>query len=230
MTGNEGPIEYYNGPTNNDQWIVKVFRGGKTGFFVEAGALDGIHGSCTYTLERFFGWRGILIEPGESFPALKENRPKSICVNVCLSDKKGPVLFADSSRSGYSGIKEKLIREEAEHEKRWGQPKDEWKSSGYSERWVESISLPELLERCHAPRTIDYLALDIEGSEYDALTSFPFEVYKVMALTIEGSSCDELLLARGYRPAKNEFNTEAPWERYFLHPDFAHHLSRGRRV
>ena len=33
------------------------------GFFVEAGAHDGFTQSNTYWLERFRGWRGLLVEP-----------------------------------------------------------------------------------------------------------------------------------------------------------------------
>jgi FkbM family methyltransferase len=223
-------IQYYNQPSNNDQWAVNIYHRKKNGYFVEAGALDGINGSCTYTLEKDFGWKGILVEPGNSYSAMVKNRPNSICTNVCLSAQNGRVMFADSMAVGYSGIREKLIHEESEHQRRWGKPKDEWKSSGYSERPVECVTLEDLLKKHKAPEIIDFLALDVEGSEYDTLRVFPFDVFKIMALSIEGDSCNELLLSRGYRQVKNEFNTEAPWEYYFLHQDFCSYLDHRKRV
>ncbi len=33
------------------------------GFFIEAGAYDGFRQSTTYYLEKFRGWRGLLVEP-----------------------------------------------------------------------------------------------------------------------------------------------------------------------
>src|SRR5262245_53916520 len=46
------------------------------GFFVEAGANDGIRQSNTYWFERFRGWRGILVEGvPELVAAARRNRP-----------------------------------------------------------------------------------------------------------------------------------------------------------
>jgi hypothetical protein len=126
-------IEYFNHPTHNDKWIVDLYKGKKGGYFVEAGAMGGIAGSCTYTLEKFFHWTGLLVEPGLPFKNLAKNRPGSICENVCITDKNGRVLFVDSNISGYSGIKEKLIQEDLKNRERWGKPRDQWESSGYNE-------------------------------------------------------------------------------------------------
>jgi hypothetical protein len=56
-------MEYFNYHTWNDKWVVDVFNKKRDGFFVEAGALNGILGSCTYVLESKLGWKGILVEP-----------------------------------------------------------------------------------------------------------------------------------------------------------------------
>ena len=82
-------IEYYNHLTNNDKWIVDIYKGKRNGYFVEAGALDGISGSCTYTLEKYFDWKGILVEPGIPFKNLIKNRRKSVCENLCIFNKNG---------------------------------------------------------------------------------------------------------------------------------------------
>jgi hypothetical protein len=214
-------IKSYNQLTHNDLWIIDLYKKKRDGYYVEAGALDGIGGSCTYTLEKFFGWTGLLVEPGTPFDALVKNRPGSICENVCITDNNGRVLFVDSNISGYSGIKEKLIHEDIKSRERWGKPRDQWESSGSKEKIIESITFYDLLKRHNAPIIIDYVAFDMEGSEYDALKNFPFEEYKIMAFSIEGDACNELLIAKGYKQIKNPFNTEAPWEYYFTHRDFA---------
>jgi hypothetical protein len=221
-------MEYYNEPTNNDRWIIDIYKGKKGGYFVEAGALDGISGSCTYALERYLDWTGLLVEPGIYFERLVKNRPRSICANVCISDRTGPVIFIDSHDVGYSGIKNKLIQMEKKHERRWGKPKDQWRAKGSKERMAASIPFYDLLKKHNAPKTVDYLALDIEGSEYDALQDFPFHEYQIMAISIEGDSCNDLLLSRGYIEVKNPFNIKAPWEYYFLHKDLTNALPRKR--
>src|SRR5439155_17808987 len=65
----------------------------KKGFFVEAGANDGIKQSNTLFFEKYYRWKGILIEP---IPELAEkcriNRPKCIVENFALV----PFGFKDS--------------------------------------------------------------------------------------------------------------------------------------
>ena len=40
---------------------------------------------------------------------------------------------------------------------------------------VKTISLEDLLDKYNAPKIIDYLSIDTEGSELDILSSFNFE-------------------------------------------------------
>jgi FkbM family methyltransferase len=55
------------------------------GFFVEAGANDGISQSNTYWFERFRGWRGVLVEAvPELAAACRRNRPRATVVQSAL--------------------------------------------------------------------------------------------------------------------------------------------------
>ena len=50
----------------------------RDGFFIEAGANDGLTQSNTYWLERFRGWRGLLVEGlPDLAAACRRNRPRS---------------------------------------------------------------------------------------------------------------------------------------------------------
>ena len=79
--------------------IDQYFYQKRNGFFVEAGAWDGVTESRTHFLERERNWRGILIEPNPSaFQNLTQNGKRSSdswAVNACLSTHKYPqkVLF-----------------------------------------------------------------------------------------------------------------------------------------
>ena len=48
-----------------------------------------------------------------------------------------------------------------------------------------SVALADILTDANAPSTIDYLSLDIEGAEYDALSTFPFAKYQFTVMTVE---------------------------------------------
>lgn len=210
-------ITYRNSATNNDRWAVHLFSSRRGGYFIEAGALDGISGSCTWVLEHHFGWRGILVEPGTPFAALAKNRPASARENACLCGHDGTVTFYEAGNPGYSGILPTLVQTEADHLARWGTTRNQWREGGGRERSCPAVTFATLLQRHHAPPRIDYVALDIEGAELEALRLFPFDRHEVVAFSIEGDSCDAFLLGKGYVGVKNPFNEEAPWERYYVH-------------
>jgi FkbM family methyltransferase len=205
--------EYKNGCAN-DQWIVEeVYRGMRGGYFVEAGAGNGIEGSCTLVLERDYGWSGIGVEVNPRAHArLKERR-------ACRTD--GRALYSQSGlslefvlirgRVGLSGLAKHLrpsTRKLAEDG-----PRTEYLT-------VETVTLGDLLDQHAAPEIVHYLALDVEGAEPEILRGFPFDnPRKILALSIEGRHCDDILAAHGYRAVKNP-HTDKAFEHYYLHPEF----------
>jgi len=48
-----------------------------------------------------------------------------------------------------------------------------------------TVTLGDILERAKAPRFINFMSMDIEGGEFEALKGFPFDKYKIGALAIE---------------------------------------------
>ncbi len=50
---------------------------------------------------------------------------------------------------------------------------------------VDTISLIDLLNQHNAPKDIDYLSIDTEGSEYEILNAFDFKKYKIKIITCE---------------------------------------------
>jgi FkbM family methyltransferase len=172
--------QYYN-ETNNDRWIAEyIFPGKRDGYFLEAGAANGKECSSCYVLEQEFGWTGICVEPSDYFfDRLVSNRPNSICEQICLSNRAGNVTYiegGDETVSPYlSGIKSNL--ETVKYQGR------EVVEKG---RAVEkaAITLATLLEKYNAPKVIDYAAFDIEGSELDVLSVFPFDRYLFLALSL----------------------------------------------
>ena len=84
----------------NDLFVLETL-GEKRGYFVEAGALDGVQVSNTLLLEESYGWTGICVEPDpQLYAELVENRT-CICEQVCLYDGS-PVTFVTGVR-GWGG-------------------------------------------------------------------------------------------------------------------------------
>ena len=216
-------IKYQHQEAFNDKWIVeKIFPKKRNGYFVDAGANVGIDCSCSYVLEKNLNWKGICIEAGLTFDKLKKNR-SCITVNKALyDDSVKTVEFQECQNTWVSGVASELDR----CFKTYG--KDYHVKTESSIRKVETITLLDLLNKNKAPNTIEYLHMDIEGSEKKVLEHY-FQhntKYTILAMSIEGSECNELLEKNGYIHVMNPFNTQAPWEQYFLHPSIANKIQK----
>ena len=145
-------------------------RGKRGGFFVEFGACDGVRISNTYLFEKCFGWSGILAEPGREWrERLQKNRSCHL-ETMCVWSKSGehiPFYEADQNKLQSSAEAEHMqINREALYK-------------------VETISLHDMLRKYDAPKFIDFMSIDVEGSEFKILEKFPFDVYSFGLVCIE---------------------------------------------
>ena len=68
---------------------------------------------------------------------------------------------------------------------------------------VESLTIGSLLRTHSVPAHLDLLSLDVEGSEMEVLSSFPFDEFMVDTIVIEHTHIDsdeahKLLESRGF--------------------------------
>jgi FkbM family methyltransferase len=82
---------------------------------------------------------------------------------------------------------------------------------------VKTISLEDLLEKYQAPKEIDYLSIDTEGSEYAILRDFDFDKYRIKVITCEHNFTParekifSLLKRNGYVRKLPEFSRVDDW-------------------
>lgn len=164
------------------------------GYFVEFGAADGVYLSNSYMLEKYYGWGGILAEPARSWhDALRKSRSCNIETDCVWSKTGEKIYFEEVGDAEYSTIHE-FKNLDLNSSARQGSRK-------YP---VKTISLMDLLKKYNAPRKIDYLSIDTEGSEFDILSAFDFEAYDVSVITCEHNHTSNqgkirnLLLNKGY--------------------------------
>ena len=177
------------------------------GFFVEFGASDGFALSNTHLLEKQFGWSGILCEPSKSWhQALKKNRSCLIdtrCVYLSTGEKIG---FSENYLGELSSIT------------KFAEPN----SSGLLKRTttsyeVETISLVDLLDQHKAPKHIDFLSVDTEGSEFEILEAFDFHKYSFGVICVEHNFAEtkekinKLLLSNGYKQVHADLSDFDDW-------------------
>lgn len=141
------------------------------GYFVEAGAHDGIGDSRTYHLEQA-GWDGLCIEPSQAFNGLTQNRKCRIDHRAlwCCNE---PLIFWElpGNRIELSGIHRTF--------------RDNWDRSDGVKRRVRGVTLTTMLEEHKAPGRIDYLVLDTEGTEAVILRAHDHSRYRFAVAMIE---------------------------------------------
>jgi FkbM family methyltransferase len=201
----------YRHALQNDRWVIEdVYAGMRGGYFVECGATNGIRASGTCVLEKHYGWDGICVEANDAqYPALVRNRSCRTDNRALYSESDLTLEFvALSFHRGRSGLERHLrptTRELAEAEGTSLQKK--------------TVSLFDLLQQHDAPEVVHYVCLDVEGAEAAILGAFPFDApHKLLALSIEGRFCDEILSRNGYRRVQNP-HTTVTYETYYLHAD-----------
>jgi FkbM family methyltransferase len=185
-----------------DLWVLFETRSKRGGYLVEFGASDGLELSNTYLLESSFGWRGIVAEPQPLFhEPLRKNR-NCFVSTLCVAAKSGSIVQFNQARDPlYSTISDYSA---ADHHAKL-------REDGTLIQ-VETISLFDLLAKAEAPKTIDYLSIDTEGSEFDILRAFDFDRYDVRLISAEHNYSPqrakifELLCANGYHHAISEAN------------------------
>jgi FkbM family methyltransferase len=177
------------------------------GFFVEFGAADGAALSNSHILEKHFGWSGILCEPSKSWhPALKKNRSCTIDTRCVYSASGQKISFSENYLGELSAITE------------YAEPNSHGllKRTTYSYE-VETISLQDLLVSHGAPKYIEFLSIDTEGSEFEILKNFDFQSYRFGAICVEHNYADTrekingLLLANGYQQVHADLSDFDDW-------------------
>jgi hypothetical protein len=150
-----------------DLWVTLVTAPGKRdGFYVDVGSADGRWLSNTKLLDDM-GWKGICIDP---FPTNMQRRTCEVFRQPIFSESGKKVSFRTSGMLG--GIESDL-----------GKYKGSTSAAGEVE--LVTATLDEVLAKGRAPQYIDYMSIDVEGAEYDALLGLSLDRYQIGTFTIE---------------------------------------------
>ena len=192
-------------------WLVIKLLGDKIdeGFFVEFGVVDGIFNSNTFFLENQFGWKGIVGEPAKRWHQdLTRNRQCNIDTRCVYSDSGQKLMFGETG-SWLGG--NTLI----------GHQNDDGTERRFSNKYiVDTVSLNDLLHEHQAPKKIDFISVDTEGSEYEILKNLDFTKWSFDLLLVEHNynnvkriSINKLLLNKGYfkLPLNEEISGVDDW-------------------
>lgn len=166
-----------------DKKLVRYLQT-NSGFFIEAGANDGVRQSNTYYLEKRLGWTGLLVEP---VPRLAErcrkSRKNSIveqCILVGPEDSGRSFELMDLDLMTFVVDQEQQGRDTETH------IREAERVQGITRAVVEApgYTLSELLDR-HGVTSIDLLSLDVEGLERTVLSGLDLERHRPRFVLVE---------------------------------------------
>jgi len=165
-------------------YIENIIKYKPNGTFIEIGGYDGITGSNTYFLEKYLNWDGIIVECNPYLiDKCKQNRNCIICDKAIYKNDNEVVTFKIPMGSEIPGGKAQLggIKNELKKESIVTFHNSYVNSIDIS---VNTININTLLQK-HQIYEIDYLSIDVEGSELTILKTWNFNKHKVKFITVE---------------------------------------------
>ena len=163
----------------------------RNGFFVEAGANNGLAQSNTLYFEKYYGWKGVLVEPiPELADQCRKNRPGSVVENAAL------VPFDFGARSiamrycGLMSLVKGAMKSEAEDLSHVKIGCEIQKITSY-EVQVPARTLTSVLDQ-YQVGGIDLMSLDVEGFELNVLRGLDLDKYRPKFILVEARFREEI--------------------------------------
>lgn len=193
-----------------DLFVLSELNLKRDGYFVEFGATNGMELSNTFLLEKDFNWSGILAEPARHWQENLDSNRNCNIERSCVWKNSGDFIsFVETEVKELSTIE--LFSDIDKHSKSRKQ------TDVYQ---VETISLNDLLLKYDAPKFIDYLSIDTEGSEFEILQAVDFQTWNFRVITVEHNFFPEnrekifhLLSENGY---KRKFEKISLWDDWYV--------------
>ncbi|NCO87741.1 MAG: FkbM family methyltransferase [Rhodobacterales bacterium] len=190
------PGYHYVSQAGQDLIVDRLLGAKRGGTFVDIGGYDGVTGSNTLFFEQWRGWSGVLVEPVPSNLARARDIRRCPCLGLAVAATQGEADFVEitegfTQMSGLAGSYDPAmltrVRQDPRHRERILR--------------VETRSLSRILTDALLPHP-DFVSLDIEGGEADALAAFPFAAHRVGLWAIEnntgGPEIARIMQAAGY--------------------------------
>ena len=156
-----------------DSLILNIFKNQKKGFYLDIGCGHPIKNNNTYLLNKK-GWSGINIDlDDENIDLFNSYRKKDVNIATAVSDKEGEAdLYFYHSKSALNTIS----KQNAEFQK----------AKVSIIRKIKTQTINKIIENSqYKDKKIDFLSIDVEGSELIILKNFDFKKYSPKVIVVE---------------------------------------------
>ena len=184
--------ELYKSAGDEDKFIISYFKNKFNGYLLDIACACPVSGSLTYKLLNNYFWNGILIEPNVCY---KKN------IEACYHDVSG-VFFYNGAVHNTQKTLTLYVPKNRLHVGLGSLIENNSKrySNDIYKLTVPCLSINNILEKYNAPFEIDFINLDIEGSEGEVLYNIDYSKYNIKLFCIEnGIIYKDFLFSKGYR-------------------------------
>jgi FkbM family methyltransferase len=199
---------------NDLDLLLRPYLPEKPGFFVEAGANNGLRQSNSLYFEKYCGWRGLLIEPiPELAEECRRNRPRALVENCALVSCDYPHERIEMRYCNLMSLVKGGMKSEGDEEAHLNSGR-RFLTDGEE---VYTIAVPaktlSAVLDTHRVAHVDVLFLDVEGYEANVLGGLDFARHRPDRMLIEVRSRAEIeqIIERWYRPVA-VLNSELNYE------------------
>tara|TARA_B100000902_G_scaffold345295_1_gene351247 strand:+ start:3833 stop:4495 length:663 start_codon:yes stop_codon:yes gene_type:complete len=192
------PAELCKSGGDEDKFVINYFNQKTDGYLIDIAAACPVSGSLSYKLLSLYNWSGILVEPSEVH---REN------IEKCYGDVEGVEFYPGAIHQTLKSVN--LYEPDGmgigcaslDPERMNAEWLDKHSKRNY---FVDAMPIMDLFKKYNAPKDIDFMNLDIEGSEGEVLDYFDFDVYNVKLICIEGGDqYGEFMKSKGYKLCDN---------------------------
>ena len=153
--------------------VIQAILGNGPGFYVDVGCNHPQKCSNTFELYKR-GWKGVNIDANAKLVNQQKTlRLSDITVCAAISDKEEEVLFTEFVDPFVSSIS-------PDHVKKWKRHR-----SIKEEKLIRTVTLTAVLNQFIIPSRLDLLCIDVEGHDYEVLTSLDMMLYRPRLIVIE---------------------------------------------
>lgn len=173
--------ETYYSQFGEDRVLSEIFRGKRDGVCVEVGANDGVADSTTLHFENL-GWQCVLVEPNPELCGLIREKRKAMLHECAASNLTGmTTLYVAEGAERAHGVSTICESHEA---------RGRIESYGFTVRpiRVRTQRLDDILESSALRGNIDFISIDVEGHELEALQGMSLKRWSPKIILVEDNS------------------------------------------
>jgi len=176
-------MSYYS-QFGEDKIIESFFSEGYVGGCIDIGASDGVSINNTKHFEEL-GWHCLCIEPNPNyFKYLVGNRAN--CLKCAVSSNEG---YTDFNIINLNGTIEDAISSLEIDKRLLKQFEGSYSINPYTIQ-VRTLTLDSCIQQAYKHDKIDFISIDVEGTELDVLKSFSIEKWNPKLFVIENNFND----------------------------------------